>query len=168
MREAASRFPEFELSAKRARSEPRGLLKFQWHPHPELWCYIAFRPLDSEAFDALIGWSTRDRFPIADGPAGDAPQDLEDFDATHAIDWSLSFVPRAGTAHWDFWNPPEGTLDDPMAFATAYASHFERKLTAAEAEQLVRPAVSIGMAEVEDFGLPYLKRRAAYALTKQR
>lgn len=161
-REVNKNFPEFEAVTKRVRGEPRGLLKYQWHPHPRLWCYIAFRPLDSEAFDALVGWSVHDRFPIADAPGGSAPQDLENFDAPHILDWSLSFVPRIGTAHWSFWNPPSNAVDDPRAFAEAYAKHFSHSLSAEEANELVWPFVELGIAEVRDFGLPYLRRRAAY------
>lgn len=161
-REVSKTFPQFVGLAKRVRGEPRGLLKYQWHPHPKLWCYIAFRPLDSEAFDALVGWSIRDRFPIADGRGATSPQDLENFDAESVIDWSLSFVPRSGAAHWNFWDPPSHVVDDPGAFADAYAKHFARSLSEEEANDLVRPAVNLGIAEVRDFGLPYLRRRAAY------
>lgn len=160
VREAHARFPEFSLSSKRVRGEPRGLLKFEWRPSEKLWCYIAFRPLDSEAFDALIAWSVRDRFPISDARTAEAPQDLENFDADFAIDWSLNFVPRSGAAHWNFWNPPDSVVEDPNEFALAYAAHFGRRLSHAEAEALVAPAVALGMTEVEKYGVPYLRRRA--------
>jgi hypothetical protein len=166
-REVSKNFPEFVASTKRVRGEPRGILKYQWHPHPKLWCFIAFRGLDSEAFDALVGWSTRDRFPIADGQGFNTAQDLEDFDAASVIDWSLSFVPRNGAAHWNFWDPPNDVIDNPRAFADAYAQHFARSLSQEEANELIRPAVGRGIAEVRDFGLPYLRRRAAYEAEKQ-
>jgi hypothetical protein len=155
-------FPEFEPVTKRVRGEPRWMLKYIWHPRARLWCYIAFRPLNSEAFDALVGWSTSDRFPIADGPTGVAPQDIWNFDAPHVIDWSLTFVPRNGAAHWSFWNPSDAIRDNPTEFAKAYAAHFMRALSPQEADDLVRPAIELGIAEVRDYGIPYLQRRAAY------
>ncbi len=158
----AMHFPNFLPLIKRVRGEPRGILKFQWHPHPKLWCYIAFRPLDSEAFDAFVGWSTRDRFPIADQAPNERAQDPENFDAPSFIDWSLNLVPRSGTAHWNFWNPPDNAVEDAAAFADAYAKHFLRSLTEDESIDLVRHAVELGIKEVYEHGLPYLRRRAAY------
>lgn len=161
----AQNFPEFHKLTKRVRGEPRGILKYQWHPSQDLWCYIAFRPLDSEGFDAMVGWSTSDRFPIADGAVGGGPQDLWDFDAPYAMTWSLNLVPRNGAAHWNFWDPPEEVVDDPAAFAREYAAHFLKVLMVEEARVLVRPAVERGIAEVRDYGIPYLRRRAAYRAT---
>ncbi len=162
--EVAKYFSDFEPSTKRVRGESRGTLKYEWHPYPNLWCYIAFRPLDSEAFDALVGWSVHDRFPIADGSG--QTQDLNDFESQSVMDWSLSFVPRSGTAHWNFWEPSSDIVDDPKLFSEAYMRHFSHSLTTEEASALVRPAIESGIAEVRDFGLPYLLRRVAYEAKK--
>jgi hypothetical protein len=158
----AMQFPNFLPLIKRVRGEPRGILKFQWHPHPNLWCYIAFRPLDSEAFDVLVGWSTQDRFPIADQGARERIHDPEDFAAPSFIDWSLNLVPRSGAAHWNFWNPSDDAVEDASAFADAYSKHFLRSLTEEEANDLVRHAVELGIKEVRNHGIPYLRRRIAY------
>lgn len=161
----AEEFPQFQRVTSRTRGEPRHLLKYRWHPHQKLWCFIAFRPLDSEAFDAFVGWSSSDRFPISDGATG--AQDPEDFEAPHMLFWSSELVPRSGTAHWSFWNPPQSLIDDPAAFATAYAREFTKTLSPVEAADLVRPAVKAGIAEVREFGIPYLERRAKYEASKR-
>jgi len=78
----------------------------------------------------------------------------------------MSFVPRSGTAHWNFWNQPNDVIDDPRAFTEAYAKHFARSLSSGEANDLVRPIVDLGIAEVRDYGLPYLRRRADYEVKR--
>ena len=160
-KEVSRALPEFKPVTKRVRGEPRGMLKYQWHPQRDLWCYIAFRPLDSEALDALIGWSVTDRFPIGETPHH-TPQDLEDFSAPYVLDWSSSFVPRSGAAHWNFWNPSTEAIESPKVFAEEYGAHFARSLSPEEADELVAPSVDLAIAEVRTHGLPYLRRRAAY------
>jgi hypothetical protein len=63
--------------------------------------------------------------------------------------------------YWNFWEPPAELLDDPESFGRAYAAHFGKDLTLADAVELVRPAVARGIAEVHDYGLPYLAKRIA-------
>ena len=155
-------FPNFEPLTKRARSEPRGMLKYQWHPQERLWCYIAFRPLDDDAFDAFVGWSMLDQFPIGSGLQLDKVQDILDFEAPFVLAWSMQLVPRAGAAHWSFWNPPANLSDDPEEFGRAFAEYYAQQLTYVDARKLIEPAVAAGIAEVRDYGIPYLQKRVAY------
>lgn len=160
--EVGHRLPGFSLFAGRSRGEPRNLRKYVWKPIEGLWCFIAFRPLESEAFDAYVGWSDKERFPGQDciAPTQDAMQDLG---APCRIVQSLDLVPRSGLAHWNFWQAPPELLDDPQAFGAACAAHFSKELNLEQALDLVRPAVDKGISEVHDHGLPYLARKIQFA-----
>lgn len=158
----ASEFKNFSKVTVRSRGEPRQLLKYVWRPQENLWCYIAFRPLDSEAFDALIGWSCIQKFPISDAGAGSGKQDIWDFTRPSVIVWSSQLVPRSGLAHWNFWEIPESLLESPEEFGRVHAEHFLKQLSDEDARQLVRPAIAAGVAEVKKYGIPYLEQRALH------
>lgn len=161
-----SLFPDFVLVEKRGKNEPRGLRKFEWRPTKSLTCFVAFRPLDDEAFDAFVGWSTKGRFPT--GPAHtEAKEDgILNFALPEVLAWSIALVPRTGVSYWSFWDPPASVASDPARFGAAFAEHYVQSLSYDEARSLVEPKVSAGVAEVHDYGLPYLQRRVKHELAK--
>lgn len=160
-------FSDFALVVGRVKGEPPRMLKYEWRPEDDLWCYVAFRPLESEAFDAFVGWSTRGKFPIASANELGKAQNIWDFDAPFVLTWSMELVPRQGSAFWSFWNPPDDLIDAPEAFGKAYAEHFSMQIDYAEARQLVEPAVAKGIQEVRAHGIPYLQKRVAYQTARR-
>jgi hypothetical protein len=160
--QAANFFPEFVPDVRRVRSEPRHLQKFVWRPTERLSCYIAFRALDSEAIDAFVGWSVLGKFPIGSSGPEQVQTDIWDFSSPYIFRWSMDFVPRQGSSFWSFWNPAPELLGDPEAFGRAYGEAFAKELSSSEALSLVVPAVTLAVEEVRDYGIPYLRKRAAY------
>jgi hypothetical protein len=153
--------PEFSLYPRREAGEPRNLLRFLWSPRPALHCFVVFRPIESEAFDAWIGWSIDGRCPFV-RPQG--PDAFRNFESPAAMCSTIDLVPRSGTAHWSFWDAPQSLLADPTAFGAAYAAHFGRPLSLADAQVEVLGAVEAGLSEVVRYGVPYLQQRAAHAM----
>ena len=156
----AEKLPQFALYPKRERGEDRGMLRFVWRPTPDLSCFVVFRPISSEAFDAYVGWSTDGRCPFA---LPQDPDSVSTFHGVRAMRPSMDFVPRHGEAHWSFWDSSDELLDDPAEFARQYAAHFARDLSYQEARALVSPAIDAGIEEVVRFGVPYLSNRAGEA-----
>jgi hypothetical protein len=156
---AAQQLPGFHLYTRKEMGEPRNLIRYVWSPRPDLHCFIVFRPIESEAFDAWIGWSTDGRCPFA---RTQDPESFKDLNASTAICPTAWIIPRHGKAHWSFWNSPDALLDDPTAFGMAYGAHYGKTLTPAEAQVEVGPAVAEGFREIVEHGIPYLQRRAVY------
>ena len=154
------RLPQFVAYAKRERGEDRGLLKYVHSPVHGLWLFVAFRPIESEAFDAWLGWSTEGRCPYA---LPQEPGAYLDLSSPTAMCLSMSLVPRVGLAHWNFWEPEERIIGDPLAFLEAYAAHVLSDLTYTEARKFVASAVDAAFSEILCFGVPYLDRRVASA-----
>ena len=150
--------PRFSPYSRRERGEDRGMLKFASELKQGLWGFVLFRPIDSEAFDAYVGWSTDGRCPYARLGVN---VETHDFSQPRAIFASITLAGRSGAAHWSFWNPADSLADDPTAFTKAYVEYASRKYGEAEARELVAPAVEAGIREVVLYGLPYLARRAA-------
>lgn len=152
-------FPDFVPYAKRERGEPRGMLKYVWKASESLWCFIAFRPVESEAFDLWVGWSAYKRFPFANAPKIQVLDGSVDYDLPEAMVSSMDLVPRQGMAHWSFWNPDDEIVDDPEAFARAFAEQHALELTDEQAMTLVAPAVTAAFGELAEYGLPFLREK---------
>ncbi len=159
-------FPDFVRVEGRGSAEPKGLRKFQWRPSEALTCFIAFRPLDDEAFDAFVAWSTRGKFPTGPAQTEAKADGILDFSLPEVLAWSMALVPRSGVSYWSFWDPPSSLANDPAKFGAAFAEHYSRALSYDEARILVEPKVCAGIAEVHDFGLPYLLRRVQFELER--
>ena len=151
--------PQFAPYVRRERGEDRGMLRFASELGHGLTGFVVFRPIESEAFDAYVGWSTDGRCPYARAPSSATPDDLTQ---ARAMFPSIVLAGRSGTAHWNFWNAPKSMVDDAAEFARAYAEYATRELSEIEAEKLVAPAVEAGFREVLTHGIPYLARRAAW------
>lgn len=156
----SGRLPHFTLSTRRARPDPPGLLKFEWQAGHKLWCFIAFRPLDSEAFEAYAGWST-DYSKSAVTNVAVSSGSIDDFSSKFHFDFSMSYVPRSGLSYWNFWNPSGDAVDDARLFANEYLVQFARVLSADEAQALVAPAVKEAMDEIVTYCIPHLEKRVS-------
>jgi hypothetical protein len=154
----ASDLPKFSPYSRRERGEDRGLLKFASELQPGLWGFLVFRPIDSDAFDAYVGWSTDGRCPYARVQVTSEPND---FTQPRAMFASITLAGRSGAAHWSFWSPDDSLTDDPAAFARAYLEYASREFSEDEARELIAPAVEAGIREIVLYGLPYLASRAA-------
>lgn len=156
----AERLPHFTRSTRRVHPDPPGLLKFEWQARHKLWCFIAFRPLDSEAFDAYAGWSNDYSKSAVTNVA--ASGSIDDFSSEFHFDLSMSYVPRRGLSYWSFWNPSNDAVDDARLFADEYLVQFAKALSASEAKALVVPAVNDAMDEIVTYCVPYLERKVSY------
>ena len=159
LRRVVDFLPQFAPYARRERGEDRGMLRFASELGPGLTGFVVFRPIQSEAFDAYVGWSTDGRCPYARAPSGANPGDLTQ---PRAMFPSIVLAGRSGAAHWNFWSPPDSLADDPPEFARAYAEYTARESTELEARELVCSAVEAGVREIVAYGLPYLARRVAW------
>lgn len=154
------RLPHFTRSTRRVRSDPPGLLKFEWQARHKLWCFVAFRPLDSEAFDAYAGWST-DYSKSAVTNVAASGDSIDDFSSEFHFDLSMSYVPRRDLSYWSFWDPSSEAADDARLFANEYMVQFTKVLSANEAKALVAPVVNDAMDEIVTYCIPYLEKRAS-------
>ena len=136
------------------------MLRYAWQARPGLTCFVVFRPIESEAFDAYVGWSLDGRCPYA---LPQLPEAVSTYVGERAMQPSMHFVPRHGTAHWNFWEPAEEVADNPAEYARSFAAHFMTELSYEDARALVSPAVEQGVDEIVRFGLPYLVKRAGVA-----
>lgn len=159
-REMSASLGMFVLDESRVRPDPPGLIKYVWNPREGLWCFVAFRPIESEALDVYVGWSIKRNVPVA------LVSDVvgcHEFSAEGYFNVSASYAKRGGAVHWSFWNPSDEVLDDPAKFASEYAGHYAKALSENEALALVSPSVKKAIDEVLGYGLPYLKLRIAVA-----
>ncbi len=154
-----SELPKFQVYQKKEIGEEPGLVKYCWNVSSDLWCFIVFRPLDSEAFDVFIGWSSDSKCPYSRAKVFDAIETkMWDIQAPYFMTSSMNLAERTGLSHWDFFEFPEDIYDDPDAFSSLYAEHFLKDLSEEEARLLVRNAVDKGIAEIKEYGLPYLNK----------
>jgi hypothetical protein len=158
----SSSLPSFAYVAKRWKGEPAGLRKYVWQPKDGLACFVAFRLLDNEAFDAFGGWTTTGRYPEGETFTA-ATEKFNDFQAPGLVAWSMAFVPRTGVSYWSFWEPSEQARNSPALFGEEFARHFSNPLTADDARTLVRDKIALAIRELREFCVPYLEKRADYA-----
>lgn len=157
----ARSFPNFGPLRGRVRPEPPGLVKFHWRPRDGLNCFIAFRPIESEAFDVYAGWSTKDKSAVT--VISSTPANSSSFSALEYFNVSSAYSGRQGLVHWNFWSPSDVVASDPALFANEYARHFLRVLSPEEARELVEPSVSSALEEIGTYCIPYLESRVKVA-----
>lgn len=160
VREAVARaFPEFVEAIGRVRGEEKGLIKFEWRPRPTFIGALAFRPL-AEGFDAWVGWSTNGKFPYAQAKNPKiGAHDPADFEHSAAMFLTIVLAKRSGLAFWKFWRPDDALIDNPTEYARQFAQYCLRTDEPAEARRVVELPVEQAVAEIKQFGIPYLHSR---------
>ena len=124
-----------------------------------LWLFIVCSP-DSrghEAFTIELGWSTQQRFPENGMRLNCTPSDSgEEFSLPEAM---LRLNSLGAAPEW--WTVEE--IADPFDTSAAGLEKMARKVSAAEARELVLPILDEAFAALLSLGMPYLEQRIAWS-----
>lgn len=107
---------------------------------------IVFRPL-RDAFDAFIGWSTTGKYPYAAARRSKPPSGVLDLSAKVLMAPWITIAGRSGAASWQFWEPREELIADPIAFTDEYVAFLARAEDVKELSSIIDPVVERAVSE---------------------
>jgi hypothetical protein len=154
-----SALPQFKFYNKSNKGDEKGLIRYRWEVDGSLSFYIIFRPLSSEGFDVQIGWSTLNRCPSAHLLTPEILKNIFDYSCQEMVANIIYVAKKSGLAFWEFWKPSQELRNDPAAFGKAYSKYLMKSFSQEEALELVSNSVDEAVAEILEYGIPYLMSR---------
>jgi hypothetical protein len=118
---------------------------------------IVFRPL-RDAFDAFIGWSTTGKYPYAAARRSKFPSGVLDLSAKVLMAPWITIAGRSGAASWQFWEPREELIADPIAFTDEYVAFLARAEDVKELSSIIDPVVERAVSETVGVARSYFAK----------